>query len=254
MGTGAITGYVDVAQLVLYGFWVFFFGLIFWLQRESKREGYPMHSDRPGRPFVPGMLPMPSQKTYLLEHGGTVTVPRSEPEQHYGIAATPIGSFPGASLVPDGDQMRSGLGPGVWNGRADEVERNFHGDAIIQPLRTATGMFLAARDTDPRGLPVLGCDGEMAGTVREVWVDIDEFIVRYLEVDVPGTGARLVPTNFTRIGADAVRVQALTSAQFAGIPATREADRVTKLEEEKVTAWFGAGTLYATPQRQEALL
>ena len=47
MGTGAITGYVDVAQLVLYAFWAFFFALIFWLQRESKREGYPMVSERP---------------------------------------------------------------------------------------------------------------------------------------------------------------------------------------------------------------
>ncbi|MFN9102251.1 MAG: photosynthetic reaction center subunit H, partial [Betaproteobacteria bacterium] len=29
MGTGAITGYVDVAQLVLYVFWIFFAGLIY---------------------------------------------------------------------------------------------------------------------------------------------------------------------------------------------------------------------------------
>lgn len=41
METGAITQYVDVAQLVLYAFWLFFFGLIWYLQRESHREGYP---------------------------------------------------------------------------------------------------------------------------------------------------------------------------------------------------------------------
>ena len=29
MDTGAITQYVDVAQLVLYAFWIFFFGLIY---------------------------------------------------------------------------------------------------------------------------------------------------------------------------------------------------------------------------------
>ena len=46
METGAITQYVDVAQLVLYAFWAFFFGLIYYLQRESHREGYPMDSDR----------------------------------------------------------------------------------------------------------------------------------------------------------------------------------------------------------------
>jgi uncharacterized protein with PQ loop repeat len=31
MQTGAITQYVDVAQLVLYMFWIFFFGLIYYL-------------------------------------------------------------------------------------------------------------------------------------------------------------------------------------------------------------------------------
>ena len=40
MQTGAITGYIDVAQLVLYAFWFFFAGLIWYLRREDKREGY----------------------------------------------------------------------------------------------------------------------------------------------------------------------------------------------------------------------
>jgi photosynthetic reaction center H subunit len=49
--TGAITGYVDVAQLALYAFWAFFFGLILYLRREDRREGYPLsppgqHADR----------------------------------------------------------------------------------------------------------------------------------------------------------------------------------------------------------------
>ena len=42
---GAVTGYIDVAQLVLYAFWIFFVGLIFYLRREDKREGYPLESD-----------------------------------------------------------------------------------------------------------------------------------------------------------------------------------------------------------------
>jgi len=32
--TGAITGYIDVAQLTLYAFWIFFAGLVFYLRRE----------------------------------------------------------------------------------------------------------------------------------------------------------------------------------------------------------------------------
>lgn len=38
---GAITSYIDVAQVTLYVFWIFFAGLLFYLLRENKREGYP---------------------------------------------------------------------------------------------------------------------------------------------------------------------------------------------------------------------
>ena len=31
METGAITSYIDVAQVVLYAFWIFFAGLIYWI-------------------------------------------------------------------------------------------------------------------------------------------------------------------------------------------------------------------------------
>ncbi len=31
----------DVAQITLYLFWIFFFGLVLYLHRESKREGFP---------------------------------------------------------------------------------------------------------------------------------------------------------------------------------------------------------------------
>ena len=46
MGTGAITQSIDVAQLVLYLFWIFFAGLIYYLVRENHREGYPMKTER----------------------------------------------------------------------------------------------------------------------------------------------------------------------------------------------------------------
>ena len=69
MPTGAITGYIDVAQIVLYAFWVFFAGLIFYLRREDKREGYPLESDRSGRVMVQGFPAMPSSKTFLMADG-----------------------------------------------------------------------------------------------------------------------------------------------------------------------------------------
>ena len=74
MDTGAITQYVDVAQLVLYAFWIFFFGLIYYLQRESHREGYPMDPGRENGPVTPGW-PTAQPKTYELEDGRTFLAP-----------------------------------------------------------------------------------------------------------------------------------------------------------------------------------
>ncbi|MBV9775481.1 MAG: hypothetical protein JO143_00385 [Acetobacteraceae bacterium] len=48
-GTGGLTSYIDVAQMTLYGFWIFFFGLIIYLRREDKREGYPLEDPQPAR-------------------------------------------------------------------------------------------------------------------------------------------------------------------------------------------------------------
>jgi len=82
MPTGAITSYIDVAQLVLYAFWIFFAGLIYYLLRENKREGYPLVSDRSERAprvMVQGWPEMPEPKTYKLAHGlPSVRVPRHD--------------------------------------------------------------------------------------------------------------------------------------------------------------------------------
>lgn len=63
-----ITEYIDFAQLVLYLFWIFFFGLIVYLRREDKREGYPLESDRTGVP-VQGWPAVPPKKTYIHPPG-----------------------------------------------------------------------------------------------------------------------------------------------------------------------------------------
>lgn len=47
----------DFAQLALYAFWLFFAGLVIYLRREDKREGYPLQSDHgpvQGWPAPPG--------------------------------------------------------------------------------------------------------------------------------------------------------------------------------------------------------
>ena len=78
MHRGAITDYIDVAQVVLYVFWIFFAGLIVYLRREDKREGYPLESDRSGRVTVQGFPRIPAPKSFVLADGMTVFAPRVE--------------------------------------------------------------------------------------------------------------------------------------------------------------------------------
>ncbi|RYZ01412.1 MAG: photosynthetic reaction center subunit H [Comamonadaceae bacterium] len=256
MGTGAITGYIDVAQIALYVFWAFFAGLIYYLHRENKREGYPLESERSGHVNVQGFPAIPEPKTYLLRDGRQVSVPNGQRDDR-PIAAEPIGRFLGAPLEPIGDPMLAGVGPGAWADRVDIPDTTAEGDARIVPLRVSPGQGVAHQDPNPIGLPVLGFDGAVAGTVTDLWVDRAEMVFRYLELEVPAVPSPrrvLLPINFARIDGQRVRVRSILASQFVNVPGTRHPDVVTMLEEEKIMAYYGGGTLYATPQRQEPLL
>lgn len=260
METGAITSYIDVAQIVLYVFWVFFAGLIYYLHREDKREGYPLESDRSersgGRVKVQGWPGVPDPKTYLLRDGRVVTSPNFR-GSNQPLGGTPSVGHLGAPLEPNGDPMLAAVGPGSYSDRADLADTTVDGDARIVPLRVAPSFEVSGHDPDPRGLPVLGADGAVAGVVRDLWVDRAEVLFRYLEVEVPVPGGSrrvLLPVNFSRIGDRSVKVRAILAAQFAQVPGTRNPDAVTLLEEDKIMGYYGGGTLYATPDRQEPLL
>jgi photosynthetic reaction center H subunit len=250
MGTGAITQYVDVAQLVLYMFWIAFAGLIYYLVRENHREGYPMDVDGPRENVITGW-PVPRAKTYRLADGSEVSVPRATDPQPE-VSAEPSHGYIAAPLVPRGAPLTAGIGPGAWALRADHADLDPEGHPKIVPLRTLDGYGIAHQDRDPRGMPVLGADGQVAGIVMDAWIDRMEMMLRYLELEVAGTGGPrrvLLPMNFARVRRAAIEVQALYADQFAGVPPTRAADRITLLEEERITAYFGAGTLYADDER-----
>lgn len=257
MGTGSITAYIDVAQITLYAFWIFFAGLIYYLHREDKREGYPLESDRSGgRVQVQGFPAVPSPKTFLLRDGRSVSVPAPrgvEPP----LAGTPWSSHLGSPLEPTGDPMLAGIGPGSYAQRSDIADTTAEGELRIVPLRVAPSFEVSHRDPDPRGLPVIGADGAVAGTVSDLWIDRAEVAFRYLEVEVAAAGGMrrvLLPINFSRINDRQVSVRSILAAQFAQVPGTRQPDAVTLLEEDKIMAYYGGGTLYATPARQEPLL
>jgi photosynthetic reaction center H subunit len=255
--TGAITQYIDVAQITLYAFWIFFAGLIIYLLRENKREGYPLDSDRTDRaPRVPvqGFPAAPGDKTYRTAHGDVV-VGNGRPDRR-PIAAEPTHNYPGAPLEPTGNPMLDGVGPAAWAERADVPDMLLSGEPKIVPLRTAAGWALDSRDPDPRGMDVIGGDGASGGTVVDVWVDRAEPQIRYLEVETAGARRVLVPMPLVRFdaGRRQAKVKSIFGAHFADVPRTANPDRVTMLEEEKVVAYFAGGTLYASPDRLGPLL
>lgn len=252
---GDFTTHTDFAIIVLKSFWIFFFGLVFYLRREDKREGYPLVHTR-GR-FIKGFPPMPKPKTYLLAHGGSVTTPRVREELEV-VNAAPTSVGLGAPQEPIGDPMLAGVGPGSAARREEVPDLTWEGEPKIVPMRVATEFTVHPRDPDPRGLPVVGFDGVVGGTVTDVWVDRSEPQSRYLEVAVAGSGRTvLLPTPMLRIkGKGAKRkviVSSILGSQFANVPALANPDQVTLAEEDRICAYYAAGQLYATPKRREAV-
>ena len=254
MQTGAITNYIDVAQLALYAFWLFFAGLIYYLHRENKREGYPLISDRPNV-RVEGFPFMPPPKTFLMPNGHVVHAPRhEEPEV---INAVPSANFPGAPYEPIGNPMLSGMGPGAWARRADVPDLAFDDNLPkIVPLRACPGFFLAMEDPQLIGYRVVGLDGAVAGTICDAWVDRSEVILRFVEVALTSGKHVLLPNHFMTISrkTETVTTTFITAAQFADVPPTKEPESVTLLEEDKIAAYFAGGMLYAVPGRADPLL
>ncbi|MBM3885205.1 MAG: PRC-barrel domain-containing protein [Gemmatimonadetes bacterium] len=174
------------------------------------------------------------------------------------LKAVPVDHWNGSPLVPTGDPMVDAVGPAAYADRADVPDLTAHGEAKIIPMRVAPSFSIAAGDPDPRGLPVKACDGAIAGTIADLWVDRSEPQIRYYEVKLAANGAhRLLPAalvqwpHFGLWGNDHVIVKAITAAQFANVPTTKRDDRITLLEEDKIMAYYAGGHLYATPDRAE---
>lgn len=255
MTTGAITGYIDVAQLALYAFWIFFAGLVWYLRREDKREGYPLDSDRTdrsgGRIQVQGFPAVPSPKTFALHDGTFAQAPHPEPSLGT-LPLKPVFGFPGAAFEPTGDPMKDAVGPASYAPRQDIPDTLIDGRPIIVPLRVATDHGIAGRDPDPRGMTVVACDGKAAGRVRDVWIDRAEPMVRFLEVELtPGGRPVLLPYGFVKydVARRLVKVASIRADQFADVPAIRNPDQVTRLEEDKIAGYYAGGHLYALPGR-----
>jgi photosynthetic reaction center H subunit len=259
-------GQFDVTELVLVVFVLFFFGLILYLRREDRREGYPLEDEATGRLEAAGGLFFAARpKTFLLGHGEEPLFKPDSLRESQDLSARRTSRAPGSPLEPTGDPMAAGIGPGAFAQRSRKPDMMFHGGPKIVPLRAAPGFTLAKEDPDPRGMKVVGLDRVAGGVVSDVWIDMAEVLIRYLEVAVtPPEGSGpvairhvLVPMTMAvveRSKSGVVRVDAILGSQFAGAPTLENPDQITLYEEERVCAYYGAGYLYATEKRTEPWL
>jgi photosynthetic reaction center H subunit len=242
-------GNFDLASLAIWLFWGFFALLIYYLQTENMREGYPLELEDGTPAPNQGPFPVPKPKTFILPHGrGEVTVPNGAREaREVALGRTAVSEgFPHAPL---GNPMTDGVGPASWAPRRDIPELDGHGHNKIVPMSMASAFGVSA-GRDPRGLPVQAGDNEVVGRISDMWVDAPEQLVRYLEIDLNTGGKRLVPMPMVKIWKDRVRINSLSSDLFDGVPITRSMTEVTLLEEDKISGYYAGGTLYAANKRK----
>jgi photosynthetic reaction center H subunit len=250
-------GHIDMTEVILSTFVLFFVGLVIYLRREDRREGYPLEQDVSGRLEPKGGLFFTAQpKTYILPHGhGTLTLPNNRRESQSLLAKRTSGA-PGSPLEPIGDPMKAGVGPGAYAQRSHSPDLMHSGSPKIVPLRLAEGFSLDTAGKDLRGMTVVGADNAVGGVVSDVWIDRSEYMIRYLEVTVEPAKQVLLPMTMAVVkrSRGVVRVDAVLGAQIAGAPVLANPGQVTMDEEERICAYYGGGYLYASNARAEPIL
>ncbi len=240
----------DLASLSIWLFWIFFALLIFYIQRENMREGYPLEDDDGNVSANQGPFPVPEDKTFILPHGrGELTVPSGQKPDRDNLALRKTADGNGYPFEPTGDPMKDGVGPASWAPRRDEPELASTGHPKIVPMSHAEDFFVST-GKDPVGLPVVSGDKKVVGTVTDIWIDEPEQLIRYIEFDLgEGKGKRLVPLTMARVWSNRVVVASIYADHFADVTTIKSDRQVTLLEEEKICAYYGGGYLYADQKR-----
>lgn len=253
MPSDTINTHFDLALVSLYVFWVAFAGLIYYLVRESRREGFPLLNEVRGELVVRAPYTAPPEKSFLTAHHGRI-VPHT-PERDLTGLLSPQSLLPGAPLQPLGNPMADGVGPASYAMRADVPDMTFDDNTPkIVPLRTAPAYSIAEEDPNPVGFAVVTADGLQAGTVVDAWVDRSDMLIRYLEADAEGTtGMRRIvfPMFLATVNARERRVNVVSvlAHQFLEAPGLQNADTITLREEDRISGYFAGGHMYATPSR-----
>ncbi len=269
MRTAYIVGTFDVAELTFIVFFIFFIGLVIYLNRESRREGYPLEDEQTGGVHRGMPLSDAGKKEFQLPHGRGTYVPEDVPRDNVNIAAKQAFGSPGAPWVPTGDAMKDGVGPAAYANRQDYPDLTFDGRPRIVPIGDSHEIEIAPKDKNPVGLPVYDANKKLAGTVSDVWVDQAEHLIRYLEVTTNSGKKVLAPMMVAAVQGkgflggitplvddqtELVDIDAITAEQFEHVPALATPGQITRLEEDKIQAYYGGGYMYATAERGEPWL
>ena len=259
METGAITGYIDVAQLVLYVFWIFFAGLIYYLAARTSARAIRWRRTNGRERDVRASRRSRAQDLHMLAHGGEATVPEHDARRDRCSGRAGIALWPARRWCPPATRCSTASGPGAYAERADVPDTDFEAHAKIVPLRVADR--LRRRAARPRSARH---DGRSAPTARSAapWSTCGSTSSEAIVPLPRGRGRRaggkrhvLLPMNFARDPAPRRRQGARDPRRpvrrRAGHARARPGDHA---RGGKIMAYYGAGTLYAEPSRQEPLL
>jgi photosynthetic reaction center H subunit len=252
-----LAGGLDVAELCFDAFVLFFVGLVFYLRREDRREGYPLEDELTGRAdSAYGPLTASMYKEFRLPFDRGIASTPTKGREPVEIAARRTAGFGGAPYAPTGNPLVDGVGPAAYADRAPWPDLDMEGRLRIVPLSADGHFWIAERDPDPRGWPVVGADGATAGTVTDIWIDRSDRLIRYFETALEGGKSVLVPAGFVEVSRRKRRldVRALSAHQFADAPVPATAGQITRAEEDRVMGYFGGGSLYGLPGRAEPVL
>ncbi len=249
-----IIGTLDVTELTFYAFVLFFIGLVMYLNRESRREGYPLEDEVTGRVDTPGLFDG-GLKTFLMPFGRPLISQPSGARDRVDVPGVRTFRSPGAPYEPTGNPLVDGMGPAAYADRAKHTDLDGEGRNRIVPIGLTEHITVNARDADPRGMTVIAADGAVAGTVTDLWVDRAEHQIRYLQIDT-GSKTVLAPMAMSVVKGKKreVEIDAINAADFNAAPVPETEGQITFYEEERIVAYFGGGYLYANSARQEPIL
>ena len=267
MNAAYIVGTFDVAELAFLLFFGFFIALVFYLNRESRREGYPLEDEVTGAVENDSSLFDGPKKSFQLPNGRGTYVPEDVARDDVNIPAVQAFRAGGAPWVPTGDAMVDGLGPAAFANRAKYPDLTFDGRPRILPIAQSHELVVSPNDPQLIGWDVVAADGVTVGKVSDIWVDQAEHMIRYLEIETTSGKKVLAPMMVAVVHGDSllakilpttsdereyVEIDAITAAQFEDVPTLETAGIITRYEEDRIQAYFGGGYMYATPERSEA--